>query len=100
MSDLEEEIKYITLRRSTFYGIIAVIVVLFLFLGGTGIMGYSVLSSPIATCTYVVEYHLGDQDAQDGCLYKLAKEYNDVAYCNAILHADLQKECVKVITAY
>lgn len=100
MSDLEEEIKYITLRRSTFYGIIGVVVVLLLLVGGGGIMGYSILTSPLAVCTHVLTYHLGDQDALDGCSYKLAKEYQDIEYCNAIENNALQKECVKIIAAY
>jgi len=97
MSDLEEEIKCITLRRSTFIGIIVVIVVLLLLVGGGGILGYSLLASPLAICTHVLTYHIGDQDALDGCSYKLAKEYKDIEYCNTIANNNLQKECVKVI---
>ena len=83
-----------------FYGLIALVVVLLLLVGGSGILGYSILSSPLAICTHILTYHLGDQDAQDGCSYKLAKEYQDIDYCNAIANSDLQKECAKLTAAY
>ncbi len=91
-----DEPTYITIKRSTFFGLVFTIVILFLLMGSGAMIGYSIATSPKAMCNFVVKHNVGDQDAIDGCYYKLAKEYGDIDYCNSIKNNDLQKECVRV----
>ena len=98
LEDAAEENRCVSVRRPLFYILVGTLLVLLLLVGAGGIIGYSTITSPKAFCGYVVSYHIGDDDAQDGCYYKLAKEYHDIMYCNSILNPELQKECAKVVS--
>lgn len=90
--------EYITIKKTIFLGLIAIIVLLLL-VGVVGsVITYSFMITPKKFCSYIVEYKVGDQDVQDGCYYKLAKEYSDVDFCNGVKNIELQKECVRVVS--
>ena len=96
--ETEEEKGYVTIKKPVFYGLIGVLLALVLIIGIGSFAGYATITSPKTACSYVLYYHLGDDDALDGCSYKLAKEYQDITYCNSIINPELQKECVKVVS--
>lgn len=95
--DIGEDKQFITLKRSTYYGLVATIIILLVVFTAGGLVGYASVTSPKTFCSYITTYHVGDQDAQDGCYYKLAKEYRDIDFCNGIQNGDLQKECARIV---
>lgn len=95
--DIGEDTKYMTIRRTTFYGLVIALVLLVVIFTFASFFAYSAVVTPKTFCGYITEYKVGDQDAQDGCYYKLAKEYSDIEFCNGILNKDLQKECARIV---
>ena len=93
---VDSDKTYITIKRNTFY-FLSICTILFFGSSVVGYFAYVSASNPLIFCDYVITHNFGDQDAQDGCNYKLAKELNAIEYCNGIKNPDLQKECVKVV---